>query len=328
MYKIELDNKNELHIKLFEFLENNKSVSVELLDKINNFFITVELDNKTINIPFEYILINTNRKLKGIPYINFEFSCSSKQKKLCKNSKYCYSLRDQKLFKNNNYKILLNVLFIELVQYYFYLDKKELFNNLVNYLNQFKLIRFNCNNDLNNILNVDFLSQLSLKLPNSIIAGYTNRYDLIKDNNALKQLNKPKNLIINGSNYLLDNNYYVTTNLKLYCNTNYYCLGSCKNCLKCFKAAEKNIYCLLHGNINLIDSAFNTAENRKFLIEFFNNNFNYLDLKEKDLKVNKGLLSSLNKFLRQHKIYYEYQFKNYNELTTFIKAFKGSVINE
>ena len=305
---------------LFDFLKNNKSIgSIDLITKHKGFYIEVTSGAEVVEVPYNYILTNSNSKIDNTAIINFEVNCSSKKLGFCTNKKYCYSQRDQKRFKANNYKIILNVALIKAIQK----DNKE-FLKVVDYLKNFDLIRFNCNNDLNNINNLKFLIELAEKLPNIKIGGYTNRYDLIKDQQHLKSFNTPNNLIINGSNYLLDNNFYCTINLKKYCNTNYYCLGSCKNCLKCYNKSNKTIYCLLHGALNTIDTAFNTADNRKYLIQFFNNNFNNLNIEEQHLLKYKGLLKSLNTYFKQHKIYNEYHFKNYKELTTFIKVFNRS----
>lgn len=227
----------------------------------------------------------------------------------------CYSIAGQKLFKNNNYKICLNVLFIRYVINEYHKDNLKPFNLLINYLKNTALIRFNCNNDFNNMEDLKFLIKLSEKLQNTIIYGYTKRLDF-KDN--IKSLDIPKNLIIN-SNYLelsKNGNVYKTTyDLQEYVLNNYTCKGVCINCLKCTKKANKTIYCLLHGSKNIIDPIFNTKNNRQYLIKFFKQH--NINIKEDDLTTNKGLLSSLNKYLRStnHNI----QFKNIKELVDYIK---------
>ena len=322
-------NNNKFIIDLLDTKDNkdfiqflkDKNFNIDLIDKINNYFVTFKLNEDEVPVPFNYILINTNKKLNGIPYIDFELFCSSKILGYCNiPNSCCYSIRDQNRFKNNYYKIKLNVNFFELVQI-----SSKLFNKVIEYLKQFKLIRFNCNNDLKDKKSIKLLKNMALSLPDSIITGYTNRIDLISNTEDLKELELPSNLIFNGSGYMLNNNYTTTTNLKLFINSNYKCLGSCKNCLKCFNNKNKIIYCLLHGSLNTIDKYFNTADNRQYLIKFFNNNFNYLNLKDEDLKVNKGLLSSLNKYLKQHKIYNTWKFKNYPELINYICIMNGII---
>lgn len=321
---INLDNnKNlttDLKEQLFDFLKNNKSIKVDLIDKTRGFYVTLEYKNQQLEIPFKYLLINTNKKLNGIPYIDFEISCSSKKKGYCSICKYCYSILGQSLFKNNNYKIVLNVLFIQYIVNEYNNNNLTPFKLLISYLNDKPLIRFNCNNDFSNINDLQFLIKLSQKLPNTLVYGYTKRLDL-KDN--IESLDVP-NLIINSNYKELSKNgniYKTTYDIQEYVNNNYTCIGVCLNCLKCTKKANKTIYVLLHGPKNRIDPVFNTKNNRDYLIKFFNQKFN-IDIKDSDLVTNKGLLSSLNKFLRSTK-YSTLQFKNIKELIDYIKSFGG-----
>lgn len=320
---IKLDNNKVLtddeSKKLFDFMKNNKSINLNITDKTYGFYLTFEYQKEKINVPFRYLLANTNKKLNGIPYINFEIECSSKLKEYCSICKYCYSLLGQKLFKNNNYKIILNCLFIRYIINEYHKDNLKPFKVVVNYLKNVPLVRFNCNNDFNNIGDLTFLIELATKLPNTIIYGYTKRLDL-KDN--IKSLDVPKNLIIN-SNYLelsKNGNVYKTTyDIQEYITSNYNCIGTCTQCLKCTKRKNKTIYVLLHGQKNRIDSVYNTQKNRQYLIKFFNNN--NINIKEQDLTTNKGLLSSLNKYLRSNN--HNLQFKNIKELSDYIKSFGG-----
>ena len=317
------NNKNlttDLKKQLVDFLKNNKSIKLNLMDKTRGFYVTLEYKNQQVEVPFKYLLTNTNKKLNGIPYINFEITCSSKKKGYCSICNYCYSLLGQNLFKNNNYKIVLNVLFIQYIINEYNNRNLKPFNLLINYLKDAALIRFNCNNDFNSINDVKFLIELSKNLKYTVIYGYTKRLDF-RDN--IESLDVP-NLIIN-SNYLelsKNGNTYVTTyDIQEYINSNYTCKGVCINCLKCTKKLNKNIYCLLHGPKNRIDPVFNTKNNRDYLIKFFNQKYN-IGLKDSDLITNKGLLSSLNKFLRSTE-YSTLQFKNIKELADDIKSFGG-----
>ena len=316
------NNKNltsDLKEQLFNFLKNNKSIKLDLIDKTRGFYVTFEYKDQQINIPFEYLLTNTNKKLRGIAYINFEIECSSKIKGYCSICKYCYSLLGQKLFKNNNYKIVLNVIFIRFIINEYNQDNLKPFKLLIDYLKDVPLIRFNCNNDFNTIGDLKFLIQLSKNLKDSVIYGYTKRLDFRGD---LESLDVPKNLVIN-SNYLeltTNGNLYITTyDIEEYILNNYTCKGVCINCLKCTKKANKTIYCLLHGSKNRIDPIFNTKNNRQYLIKFFKQH--NINIKEEDLTTNKGLLSSLNKYLRSNN--HNLQFKNIKELTDYIKSFGG-----
>ena len=314
------NNKNlttDLKKQLINFLMTNKSITLNMIDKTRGFYVIFKYKNQQVEVPFKYLLTNTNKKLNGIPYINFEITCSSKKKGYCSICKYCYSILGQNLFKNNNHKICLNVLFIRFIINEYNQGNLKPFKLLIDYLKDTPLIRFNCNNDFNTLNDLKFLIKLSHNLKNTIIYGYTKRLDL-KDN--IESLDIPKNLIIN-SNYLelsKNGNVYKTTyDLQEYVLNNYTCKGVCINCLKCTKKANKTIYVLLHGSKNRIDSIFNTKNNRDYLIKFFNQKYN-INLNELDLTVNKGLLSSLNKYLRStnHNI----QFKNIKELVDYIKS--------
>lgn len=323
MNKITLNNQvlsDESKKQLFDFLKNNKSIELNMIDKTRGFYVTFEYQKQQVNIPFKYLLTNTNKKLNGIKYINFESSCSSKKKGYCNICKYCYSILGQNLFKSNNYKIVLNVLFIQYIINEYFNNNLKPFNLLINYLKDTALIRFNCNNDFSSIKDLKFLIKLSEKLPNTIIYGYTKRLDL---KNNIESLDVPKNLIINSNYKELSKNgtvYKTTYDIKEYILNNYTCKGVCINCLKCTKKTNKTIYCLLHGPKNKIDPVFNTKNNRQFLIKFFNQKYN-ICIKEGDLMVNKGLLSSLNKFLRTTDI--QLQFKNIKELVDYIKSVGG-----
>lgn len=321
---IKLDNNKvltdeESKKQLIDFLTNNKSINLNLMDKTRGFYVTFEYKKQQVNVPFGYLLTNTNKKLRGIPYINFEIECSSKNKGYCSICNYCYSLLGQNLFKNNNYKICLNVLFIRYIINEYNQGNLKPFELLVDYLKDVPLIRFNCNNDFNNIGDLKFLIKLSKNLQNTIIYGYTKRLDL-KD--SIESLDVPKNLIINSNYKELSKNgnvYKTIYDLQEYILNNYTCNGICINCLKCTKKANKTIYCLLHGPENKISPVFNTKNNRQYLIKFFNQH--NINLNESDLTTNKGLLSNLNKYLRSNN--HNIQFKNINELVSYIKSFGG-----
>lgn len=321
---IKLDNNkvlsdDESKKQLIDFLRTNKSINLNLIDKTNGFYVTFEYQKERVNVPFRYLLTNSNKKLNGISYINFEVSCSSKNKGYCSICKYCYSLLGQNLFKNNNHKICLNVIFIKYVINEYNKNNLKPFKLIIDYLKNVPLIRFNCNNDFNSIKDLKFLIKLAQKIPNTIY-GYTKRLDL---KNNIESLNIPKNLIINSNYTELSKNgsLYVTTyDLQEYTNSNYTCIGICMNCLKCTKRTNKTIYVLLHGSKNKIDPVFNTKNNREFLIKFFNQKFN-INIKDSDLITNKGLLSSLNKYLRSTN--HNLQFKNIKELADYIKSFGG-----
>ena len=308
---------DELKKQLINFLKNNKSIKTNMIDKTRGFYVIFEYQKQQVNVPFKYLLTNSNKKLNGIHYLNFELECSSKKKNYCSICKYCYSILGQKLFKNNNYKIVLNVLFINHIINEYKQENLNPFKLLLNYLKNVQLIRFNCNNDFSSIKDLEFLIKISEKVPNTLIYGYTKRLDL-KDNT----LNVPKNLVINSNYPELSGNgniYQATRDIQKYIQNNYNCRGLCTFCLKCTKKAGKTIYCLLHGPQNRIDTLYNTKNNREYIVNFFNQK--NINLKEEDLLVNKGLLSSLNKFLRSSTNSL-LQFKNINELVDYI-SFEG-----
>lgn len=293
-------------------------------DTNNEHYLTLTFEGINLKVPFS-ALFDTNNKLDGIPSISFSTAadCPSQKLGLCQLTDHnlCYALRGEKqangiytdrgfLKLNSYYKTVLDMEFIKTIK----TNSKQL-NKLYEYINaNFEVVRFNKKGDFKNREDYLFLISMVLNCPNTKFYGYTARDDLFKD----FEFNKtPNNFYLNGSNKMYTNLFITTTNLKDYLNSGYKCLGDCPRCKKCYTLQRKFIKCLLHGSNT--DMYFNTFDNRDFLINFFNNNFKDLNLSHRDLKTNKGLLSSLNKAFK-NSMYKEWNFKDYKELTNYIYA--------
>ena len=62
---------NESKKQLFDFLKTNKSIKLNLIDKTRGFYVTLEYKKQQINIAFKYLLVNSNKKLNGMHYMDF-----------------------------------------------------------------------------------------------------------------------------------------------------------------------------------------------------------------------------------------------------------------
>lgn len=302
--------KLKVNQKIFEYYKNNKSCQkTNFINDLGGFYILLTHKKETIKISYDTFLKVDNKKLKAI-FINFTTSnnCPSKILGLCNYSYLCYSLSDEIRFKKSVYfKNLLNVLFIKKIMN----DKKE-YNKFIQYcsVNSNFLIRFNKDGDFKNKDDILFLNRVK-KDTNNKLGGYTKRVDLLFNKDNL--INKIE-YHINISDY----DYLTLYDLKEYLDNKDRCSGYCNNCLKCYNTHKKS-YTLLHGALNKIDPIYNTKSNRLFIIETFNKIG--LKLKEDDLKVNKGLLSSLNKVFNPYfkkEFKKDLKFKSYNDLLTFI----------
>ena len=145
---------------------------------------------------------------------------------------------------------------------YYHADK-QLLSNFINKSN-FDIIRYNNHGSFIDKSNADKLIYLA-EHTNKLYYGYIEYEPLYKD------LKNHKKLIVNGSGFLADNNFNVTTSLQTYFNSNNKCLSDCINCKKCMKKTNKTADNLLHGLLKDIDIFFNTPENINFINNFFNN---------------------------------------------------------
>lgn len=283
-------------------LSNNKKNSTYKCSKkdlkTGNYFV-VSFENISLKIPFK-AMFHTNSKIKGI--YGFDFTnatfCSSYHLKYCKieNKKHCYAYNFECIYKNakNDYYFKMNAYFKGFLIEYFLNVVYQ--NNCIKmqfleYINtNIKILRFNVNSDFRNLKDYLFLLEIVAYCENTTIYGYTARNDLLKNYDC----NQFTNLTINGSNEILDNMYNAVFSLAIYLISENKCIGECLKCGKCWKYQNKVITTLFHHSNS--DSILNTLENRLFLVELVNALDSTFNLKETDLKINKGIFTSLNKF--------------------------------
>ncbi len=310
MVKNSLINKNtyymlpmELKMIISAYGSNSSKYALNKQDLNNKWYITIIYCNIIFRIPFK-ALFHTNTKIKGIKGLDFSNAtyCTSYMLGYCQIpcKNYCYAYVFEKQYIkststkngflkfNSYYKGLLLIRCFKAL----YSDLK-LYNAFIDYIDKkIKVLRFNVNSEFNGINDFKLILDIA-KMTNTIVYGYSARDDLLKGYNDIK--NNYSNLFINGSNICYDNRYKAVFSLKEYFMASNKCLGSCNDCKKCFKLHNKVITTLFHNSNS--DSILNTYDNRLFLIELLNALDTRLNLKETDLKVNKGIYSSLNKFL-------------------------------
>ena len=165
-------------------------------------------------------------------------NCPSKKLGLCDIHKSCYALKAEKMYKSVlpyrqlQHDLWINQSVIEI--------SKEIKAFLTNkrLKTPIKYVRFNESGDFNSQSDVNKLIKLALLTPNVIFYGYTHRIDLNYDN-------LPDNLVINGSGFMIDNNFKVidkseTNNYKLICPNN------CRKCNLCKNKSNKVIAVIKH----------------------------------------------------------------------------------
>lgn len=252
--------------------------------------------------------INKETYFKISPF----FNCLCHTISRANSGKYYLTKKDAKNgFKSMNtyYNSILSIKAIELLKH-----DAGLYYKFVEYIKaNHTIIRFNQIGDFKNETDYHLLINLTLDCPNTVFYGYSARDDI------LNGYNESTNLFINGSNKQYTNRFQTTTNIKQHLNNPLKCIGDCINCKKCYTLRGQTISCLLHGPLKNIDKYFNNEPNRQFLKEFFNSNFNHLNLSDDDLKTHAGLLDSLNKAFK-NSTYSTWNFKDYKELLNYIKT--------
>lgn len=291
-------------------------------DAKNGYYFELKEQGINLKVPFRAIF-NTNSKLKEIKALNFSdaINCPSHRLGYCQlsNKNLCYAYRGQKRapytstkngFKSMNtyYNSILSIKAIELLKH------DAVYYKFVEYIKaNHTIIRFNQIGDFKDKTDYHLLINLTLDCPNTVFYGYSARDDI------LNGYDESTNLFINGSNKQYTNRFQTTTNIKQHLNNPLKCIGDCINCKKCYTLRGQTISCLLHGPLKNIDKYFNNEPNRQFLKEFFNSNFNHLNLSDDDLKTHAGLLDSLNKAFK-NSTYNTWNFKDYKELLNYIKT--------
>ena len=310
MAKNVLINKNtyymlsmELKMVISAYGFDSSRYALNKRDLKNNWYVPMEFLGISFKIPFK-ALFHTNSKIKGIKGLDFNNAtlCSSYRLGYCQIpcKKYCYAMVFEKqyiksigskkgfLSFNSYYKGFLLLRAFKVI----YGDKK-VYYAFIDYIDKnIDVLRFNVNSEFNNSNDFKLILDIA-KITKTTIYGYTARDDLLNGYNAKKD--DFKNLFINGSNKYYDNRYYVTFSLKEYFMASNKCFGLCHQCKKCFKLTNALITTLFHNS--QADSILNTLDNRLFIVSLVNALDTNIGIKESDLRVNKGIFSSLNKFL-------------------------------
>lgn len=162
--------------------------------KDNNFDCFVKLGNEKL------------AKKTLVFNMNTSTDCIGQKLGLCNLGSKCYGLRIEKRYPNSlkHHK--------DQKKYWNENSKEDLAKNFLYYCSIFdvEFIRFNEVGEFENQNDVDkliYISNYLLKNGSDVIVyGYTSRSDLNFDT-------RPKNLVINGSGFMLDNNFTVTTDV-------------------------------------------------------------------------------------------------------------------
>ena len=213
---------------------------------------TIEKIEKSINkatLPETLPIKRGNKKIgKNTLIFNMStaYNCESAKKGLCKVRDICYALKAEAQYNISAPK------YRESQRLYYRLNSAhDIVLDILKKVQKEKIkteyIRFNESGDFYDVEDVQKLKKIAelFKMTFSLydikIYGYTARYDL-KDE-IMKD--KPDNLIINGSGFMLDNNFKVVDNTDNYIPESV-CTGNCKECNLCKEIKGQHIYIQKH----------------------------------------------------------------------------------
>ena len=184
----------------------------------------------------ESLLSNGNLKI-GKDTLIFNMNparyCPSDKLGLCKHSDICYAKKAEKMYKQVlPYRIRQS-------KYWNNCTAEKFVSDLVNVINskktKIKYLRVSKSGDFNSQSDVNKLSDISDLLKGIIkVYTYTARKDLNFDNIS-------DNLTVNGSGFMVSNQFEVTTN-----KSTVNCPANCRICNKCKFSTGKIIYALKH----------------------------------------------------------------------------------
>jgi len=174
------------------------------------------------------------------------YHCPAAKKGLCKVRNICYGLKGEATYNRDTPK------YHEKQHLYWKLrDAEDIFNDILDIVRNERIktryIRFNEVGDIEDTEDLEKLKKLAKLLENAyitqdiIIYGYTARYDMKKE----IMTNKPKNLIINGSGFMLDNRFNAVDEIDDYIPETV-CPGKCLNCKLCKEIKGMHIYIKKH----------------------------------------------------------------------------------
>ena len=171
--------------------------------------------------------------------ITSALDCKSEKLGLCKHPKICYAKKNERRFPK--------VLKYRRVQekQWDWLSSVEFANKLIEYINSkkhtIKYFRFNESGDFRNqkdVTKLFLIAKMLFDYKKIITYGYTSRCDLDFSN-------APNGCTINGSDFMIHNNFEVVEKRQgvQYGNP---CLGNCRICSKCKFRLGKNIQAIKH----------------------------------------------------------------------------------
>lgn len=179
------------------------------------------------------------------------FHCSSDKLGFCKLDKQCYAKKAE-----CQYHHVVPQFRLRQEQEWLNESEQQIFNDIKSKtknarIYKIKYVRFNESGDFQNQKAVDKLIKICKLLSNNIITkdivvyGYTNRHDL-----DYSQI--PDNLVINGTNFMVSNEYIPVEAKKLNRYTNmckgmaHKHTGGCQGCNLCKEAKHMVIYTAIH----------------------------------------------------------------------------------
>ena len=243
------------------------------------------------NIPIKSMFFKDNAvKLKGIYSFSMSTSlfCNGLKYKTCNaydkenNINYCYGCNFESC-RTNRFKI--NSIESNFISGFIFRHAKiDLIAKYIN-LKDLQIIRFNNHGSFIDRNSLWDFYLLTVYCKNTLFYGYIEYFDYA---NRLKSMQTAgyiakyqNNMVINGSDFLIDNNFRITTSLSEYYHAKNRCLSDCLNCMHCLKVLNQTNTNLLHGLLKDIDHAFNTVENTAFIESFFDFKYKINDFKGK-----------------------------------------------
>lgn len=162
-------------------------------------------------------------------------NCESKKLGMCQVPKNkCYADKAERMYKNTRrfrarQTMLWDILNAEYLAINLHLVAKAK-KSIIKY------IRFNESGDFRNQYDVEKMKVIARLLPQYKIYGYTARKDLNFEN-------LPNNMIVNGTNFMVDNKITIVTDKKWSKHT---CPGDCRYCTMCKNKNGLDIKILIH----------------------------------------------------------------------------------
>ena len=170
--------------------------------------------------------------------MNPAFSCPSEKLNLCEHAKYCYAKKAERIYpqtlpyreRQETYWDSIDVkTFVE--EFTTAIKKKK---------TTIKYLRFSESGDFKSQADVDKLSAIAEELKDIVVVyTYTARKDL-------DYTNISENLVVNGSGFMVSNNFYIINKKGDETAKSLVCNGSCIECRLCKMAKGRNIAVIKH----------------------------------------------------------------------------------